>query len=890
MKLKQSSLILLIVVLLISLTACSSSENSSTDLQTGSQLNISTNLSKMDEVNKESQEVGIQSVAQERFSNYTVAVTIEHQATAEVKTQNKSVNYGEKVSFSFNNLTPGNWEVQATLEADYTGGESYISQTGEDLNDVKIAESNKAAVEIKENETTTADNLTLALLEGEVALKVATAPDSNYVLNQIRLLDKNQQSLKTDSEITFGEQIAKWYSSLQSSAYSLEVDWALGDSNQQQERLLIPIPGLTKRIEVDFYEGQTEIGVGWDMPPTAPVNLEAQLQETSNGFSADINWTGVNNAANYIIERKVDTGVWEQLAEVESGTTEYSDQSIENNKVYQYSVLAVDSSGRTSDRSQPTDVISTSEKAVFEIANISITPNPVGQGEKLEVSAAVENRANDEIAQDISLKIDFGAGGVVERTENITLAASGTKTVVFNVDVPTNADVGVTTTVVSSNHDSSSQTFNLGLQQVTFVEESNVDGVTITITDSNDNQVAEVETGSHVSGIAVEYLESGDYSYTATVDTLEQTGSFSVADKDKRESLLMDFAGGAGTETEPYLISSWHHLDSLRDYGVQGGSNYSDDTYFKLSSDLDSSTPGYYQLVTSGQGWNPIGDSNSVFVGIVYGQENVISDLVIKRGSQNDIGLFACAGNKIQNLGLEDVDITGKDNVGGLVGTSYNSIVNNCYVTGAITGENRVGGLIAYMSGGEISNSHTNVSVEGGSSGANESNTAGGLVAYHESGKIIRSYVRGTVENDSENGEVGGLVGLNGSTGTIKKSYALSSVTSYGSSQVGGLVGFNNGVVKDSYAAGSVTDENGNADKIGGLIGSNNSVSDINNAYYDQETTGQSSSDGGTALSTAEMKQQATFDNWNFNDVWKIDEESSYPYLQWQDGENIPTP
>jgi len=56
----------------------------------------------------------------------------------------------------------------------------------------------------------------------------------------------------------------------------------------------------------------------------------------------------------------------------------------------------------------------------------------------------------------------------------------------------------------------------------------------------------------------------------------------------------------------------------------------------------------------------------------------------------------------------------------------------------------------------------------------------------------------------------------------------------------------------------------------------------IHNSYWDIETSGQSSSDGGEGKTTAEMKQQATFIGWDFTNIWDIIEGVTYPYLRWQ--------
>ncbi|MDR0516289.1 MAG: hypothetical protein LBH25_04520 [Fibromonadaceae bacterium] len=54
------------------------------------------------------------------------------------------------------------------------------------------------------------------------------------------------------------------------------------------------------------------------------------------------------------------------------------------------------------------------------------------------------------------------------------------------------------------------------------------------------------------------------------------------------------------------------------------------------------------------------------------------------------------------------------------------------------------------------------------------------------------------------------------------------------------------------------------------------------NSYYDMKTSGQSDDEGkGEGKTTAEMKQRATFVNWDFDDIWSINSaiNNGYPYL-----------
>jgi hypothetical protein len=68
----------------------------------------------------------------------------------------------------------------------------------------------------------------------------------------------------------------------------------------------------------------------------------------------------------------------------------------------------------------------------------------------------------------------------------------------------------------------------------------------------------------------------------------------------------------------------------------------------------------------------------------------------------------------------------------------------------------------------------------------------------------------------------------------------------------------------------------------------------VSNCFWDTETSGQSTSDGGTGKTTAEMKSIATFSGagWDIiavapgetNDAytWNIIDKQTYPFLSWE--------
>ncbi len=252
-------------------------------------------------------------------------------------------------------------------------------------------------------------------------------------------------------------------------------------------------------------------------------------------------------------------------------------------------------------------------------------------------------------------------------------------------------------------------------------------------------------------------------------------------------------------------------------------------------------------------------------------------------------GLVGENWGKVSNSNASG-NVTGGYCVGGLVGENW-VIVSNSNASGSVTGSWRVGGLVGcnyeYRGGrGEISYSFAtgNVSGEFG---------VGGLVGWNE-GAVEKSYVTGDVRGGSL---VGGFVGLHfwGYDCPISNCYATGQV--YGNDTVGGFVGYNRDTIKYSYSIGGV---DGNH-SIGGFGGRNEGT--ISNSFWDIETSGHSTSNGGVGKTTEEMKDVATYTDlgtdgleepWDFagnpnddkgdEDIWHMDErvKDGYPFLNWE--------
>lgn len=243
------------------------------------------------------------------------------------------------------------------------------------------------------------------------------------------------------------------------------------------------------------------------------------------------------------------------------------------------------------------------------------------------------------------------------------------------------------------------------------------------------------------------------------------------------------FAGGTGTEEDPYLIETPAQLAKLAQ-DVNSREKY-EGVYFLQTADLDLG--GENNML-----WSPIGELGGQFYGTYDGNHKEISNLYInseektyhyaglfgiisesglvknvvldgKISANTDIGAVVCMCYGDVEGCVSSVEITSKRNLGGgVVGTLYgNGSVRESVFAGKITGISATGG-IAGNSHGELShvlNLGQIVSTEG-----SPQSSFGGLAGYN-SGKIQYGINAGSIDGDAfgegTSGWVGGLAGMN---------------------------------------------------------------------------------------------------------------------------------
>ena len=377
------------------------------------------------------------------------------------------------------------------------------------------------------------------------------------------------------------------------------------------------------------------------------------------------------------------------------------------------------------------------------------------------------------------------------------------------------------------------------------------------------------------------------------------------------------FAGGSGTDEDPYQIETLEQLQEIRNHL---------DKHFIQTADIDASDT---QNWNNGQGFKPIGDDTTKFEGSYDGFGYKISNLTINRrfgfGNEIYVGLFGYAkGSEIKSISLENVSIEGGLFVGGIAGR-FEGIMSDSYSFGTVIGDSAVGGLIGSIGdfSDEIStyitNSYSNGTVSGNGAGGligtnysglisnsfagNQINglfVIGGLVGFN-GGEIIQSYSTGNVGDASASTLAGGVAGVN--SGSISDSYATGNVS--GNRKLGGFVGrnHNQGVIVNSFTSGDVlSDFNSDTGGFAGIDGGN-----ISSSYWDVEVSGQAegigsrtptyqritgtSNNGLLGLTTVQMTGVNAFEYMNaldFENTWYLTED--YPALQWQDVDPIAPP
>lgn len=374
------------------------------------------------------------------------------------------------------------------------------------------------------------------------------------------------------------------------------------------------------------------------------------------------------------------------------------------------------------------------------------------------------------------------------------------------------------------------------------------------------------------------------------------------------------FEGGNGTAYAPYEITNATQLDNIRKHP---------NCHFILKNNIafeesDFSEGG--EFYNDGAGFLPIGDKITPFGGTLDGAGHEISGLYINSQSIFT-GFIGFNVGTVKNLKLKDLEISSNyteetsytagitayafrtakiENcevygnisstsayVGGIVGylEGYSTIIQYCKNHANISGGSNVGGIAGYSSA-TIFNCKNNGNILG-------KNRIGGIAGYSYHNEIKgcsnSGYINGTeyvggiageinysnTTYCSNAGAVNGtkyLGGIAGDTSYCEITDCFNTAKIKGNNILGGIAGnilsanisrcYNVGIVDGSYTYNGIAAQSSVGSKVTDcLYLRRNEISNRENEY-----------------SLEQMKDRNSYTNYDFEAVWVMDENESYPF------------
>lgn len=308
------------------------------------------------------------------------------------------------------------------------------------------------------------------------------------------------------------------------------------------------------------------------------------------------------------------------------------------------------------------------------------------------------------------------------------------------------------------------------------------------------------------------------------------------------------FGGGTGLITDPYLIEDIADLNQIR---------VNPSLHYKLKYSINAGVAPYNE----GNGWNPIEN----FTGTLDGNGKKIFNLYINRPNEDSVGLFRTLyfsnhasykpvgapahltlrlDKTIYDLGLENVNITGRNNCGALVGTfnyrgyygdngstfSVNNLFRRIFVTGLVRGSSATAGLIGML--------YLRSSGHASGYGYNYVNYISDIISD--------IYINCTIGATNANINYGGVVGR------VYTEPDINTWSNYGNAFRCYVNNLGTNIVSNSEFTASI-----NGLITHPIVATNDGIPvlKISNAYYNKERWLQGTQSQAVALTTEEMKR-----------------------------------
>lgn len=273
------------------------------------------------------------------------------------------------------------------------------------------------------------------------------------------------------------------------------------------------------------------------------------------------------------------------------------------------------------------------------------------------------------------------------------------------------------------------------------------------------------------------------------------------------------FAGGNGTEEDPYLISGKEQLNNVR---------YVPSAYFRLTADIAFTEEDFAEggsFYNDGDGWLPIGSPSEGFSGNFDGDGHCISGIRITTSNVYYAGLFGYSTGTIRNLSVQNCEYTavidyGQNKTlyfGGFVGYNAGTLSDiDCFIdllaSCASQGSDIYSGGIAGWNTGDIDNCTFSGTIDCSAESSSSGVYSGGIAGY-SSGKILACLNNGAIS-------------------------AVCSATTAVGSYAGGISGGTSGSISDCGNCGAVYAEGSKSNALsGGIAGSLGKLAEITCSY-----------------------------------------------------------
>ena len=392
---------------------------------------------------------------------------------------------------------------------------------------------------------------------------------------------------------------------------------------------------------------------------------------------------------------------------------------------------------------------------------------------------------------------------------------------------------------------------------------------------------------------------------------------------------------GDGISYVPISISNSEEFDTaIRIQGVPlyiaNGNSYRQILSYSSSYDIYYCRSIFYGTF-DGNGYiiknmtTDVENSNTVYAGLFRSVSNgtiknvgMVGSTISAKTTDNSyvyaggvVGFIEANGGRVSNIincyntGNISITTSSSSVVGGIVGyIGPLSSISNCYNTGTVnvaSFSSYTGGIVGSI--GSVS-SATNCYNTGTISNITISSSyVGGITGELLADSfILNCYNSGNISSSSATIDIGGVAGNTFLGSSIKNCYNTGNINAISSSSsiysticVGGISGgldyysstANNSLVSNCYNIGNINASSDSTVYTGGIIGATYPIRIISNCYFLNNIISGVGNDKGTLtnvnpLFESEMKQQSSYEGFDFDTTWAIDpnKNSGYPYLR----------